>query len=112
MNVVDSSKSIIKSIIRAMNLSSELILKCLQEQISIARKRARATARVDKVARGERNAEDVGKKSKTPHSSTQSDGDDNDETSDEADKHATSAKRARKEGGDKGNYPRIVLGND
>lgn len=84
MSVVDSSKSIIKSIIRAMNLSSQLVLKCLQEQINIARNRAKALARKEKSTAQEDAG--AGKKAKAPRAT-----DEDDEESDEP----VSAKRAR-----------------
>ena len=103
INVVDTSKTIIKSIIRAMNLSSDLILKCLQEQIAIARSKAKAAERREaKSAEHEGTAgAAVGKKSKSRSRTAadvavEADEEDSEEDSDEAEsQRVSSSKRAR-----------------
>jgi hypothetical protein len=89
VNVVDTSKTIIKSIIRAMNLSSELILRCLQDQITIARNKARSDQRKEaKATDANDDTGAVGKKSKSRRTTAEG-VDDEDET------EQASSKRAR-----------------
>lgn len=90
INVVDTSKTIIKSIIRAMNLSSDLILRCLQEQITIARNRTKSSQRKETKTAGADNASAVGKKSKSRRTA-----DEDEDGEEEEEAEQASAKRAR-----------------
>jgi hypothetical protein len=90
INVVDTSKTIIKSIIRAMNLSSDLILRCLQEQITIARNRTKSSQRKETKTAGADNASVVGKKSKSRRTA-----DEDEDGEEEEEAEQASAKRAR-----------------